>query len=113
MNSASTECQVSQFEPLSDSCGESDMEGLDLSLFEPQADANSWCDSRVHAGFLYLLVHYCAFDQQSSHYAVINTSNQPFAFQYPLNNAQNTTLYLKKEYTKELPPMKMSPSLAF
>lgn len=42
-----------------DSCGESDMEGLDLSLFEPQADANSWCDSRAHAGFLYLLVHYC------------------------------------------------------
>ncbi|XP_032452988.1 probable Ras GTPase-activating protein isoform X4 [Nasonia vitripennis] len=62
MNSASTECQVSQFEPLSDSCGESDMEGLDLSLFEPQADANSWCDSRVHAGFLYLLVHYCEAD---------------------------------------------------
>ena len=46
-------------EPLSDSCGESDMEGLDLSLFEPQSDAASWCDSRVHAGFLYLLSHYC------------------------------------------------------
>lgn len=47
------------FEPLSDSCGESDMEGLDLSLFEPQGDLNSWCDSRVHAGTLYLLVDYC------------------------------------------------------
>ena len=49
----------SAFEPLSDSCGESDMEGLDLSLFEPQAESNSWCDSRVHAGTLYLLVDYC------------------------------------------------------
>ena len=56
----STESQVNGLEALSgDSCGESDMEGLDLSLFEPQADTNSWCDSRVHAGFLYLLVHYC------------------------------------------------------
>ena len=49
----------SNFEPLSDSCGESDMEGLDLSLFEPQVDGNSWCDSRIHAGTLYILVHYC------------------------------------------------------
>ncbi|XP_011329978.1 probable Ras GTPase-activating protein isoform X3 [Ooceraea biroi] len=47
------------FEPLSDSCGESDMEGLDLSLFEPQIDAASWCDSRIHAGALHILVHYC------------------------------------------------------
>lgn len=47
------------FEPLSDSCGESDMEGLDLSLFEPQVDAASWCDSRIHAGTLHILVHYC------------------------------------------------------
>ncbi|XP_033323275.1 uncharacterized protein LOC117218760 [Megalopta genalis] len=47
------------FEPLSDSCGESDMEGLDLSLFEPQVDAGSWCDSRIHAGTLHILVHYC------------------------------------------------------
>ncbi|XP_025073009.1 uncharacterized protein LOC105422679 [Pogonomyrmex barbatus] len=47
------------FEPLSDSCGESDMEGLDLSLFEPSVDAASWCDSRVHAGTLHILVHYC------------------------------------------------------
>lgn len=47
------------FEPLSDSCGESDMEGLDLSLFEPQVDASSWCDSRIHAGTLHILVHYC------------------------------------------------------
>lgn len=46
------------FEPLSDSCGESDMEGLDLSLFEPQADSNFWCDSRVQAGTLFLLVDY-------------------------------------------------------
>lgn len=46
------------FEPLNDSCGESDMEGLDLSLFEPQTDLNSWCDSRVHSGTLYLLVDY-------------------------------------------------------
>lgn len=46
------------FEPLSDSCGESDMDGLDLSLFEPQADSNFWCDSRVHAGTLFLLVDY-------------------------------------------------------
>ncbi|XP_039312993.1 ras GTPase-activating protein nGAP isoform X5 [Solenopsis invicta] len=49
----------SNFEPLSDSCGESDMEGLDLSLFEPQVDAASWCDSRIHAGTLHILVHYC------------------------------------------------------
>lgn len=49
----------SNFEPLSDSCGESDMEGLDLSLFEPQADAASWCDSRIHAGTLHILVNYC------------------------------------------------------
>ena len=47
------------FEPLSDSCGESDMEGLDLSLFEPQVDTTSWCDSRIHAGTLHILVHYC------------------------------------------------------
>ncbi|KAG7209218.1 hypothetical protein KM043_015345 [Ampulex compressa] len=47
------------FEPLSDSCGESDMEGLDLSLFEPQVDATSWCDSRIHAGTLHILIHYC------------------------------------------------------
>nr|XP_012145044.1 PREDICTED: disabled homolog 2-interacting protein isoform X5 [Megachile rotundata] len=47
------------FEPLSDSCGESDMEGLDLSLFEPQVDTASWCDSRIHAGTLHILVHYC------------------------------------------------------
>ncbi|KAH0954059.1 hypothetical protein HN011_009254, partial [Eciton burchellii] len=47
------------FEPLSDSCGESDMEGLDLSLFEPQVDAASWCDNRIHAGALHILVHYC------------------------------------------------------
>ncbi|KAL6264578.1 hypothetical protein P5V15_004680 [Pogonomyrmex californicus] len=47
------------FEPLSDSCGESDMEGLDLSLFEPSVDAASWCDSRIHAGTLHILVHYC------------------------------------------------------
>ncbi|XP_053987814.1 uncharacterized protein LOC128881104 [Hylaeus volcanicus] len=47
------------FEPLSDSCGESDMEGLDLSLFEPQVDVASWCDSRIHAGTLHILVHYC------------------------------------------------------
>ncbi|XP_043518780.1 uncharacterized protein LOC122533272 isoform X3 [Frieseomelitta varia] len=46
-------------EPLSDSCGESDMEGLDLSLFEPQVDTTSWCDSRIHAGTLHILVHYC------------------------------------------------------
>ncbi|XP_050472000.1 ras GTPase-activating protein raskol isoform X6 [Bombus huntii] len=46
-------------EPLSDSCGESDMEGLDLSLFEPQVDTSSWCDSRIHAGTLHILVHYC------------------------------------------------------
>lgn len=46
------------FEPLSgDSCGESDMEGLDLSLFEPQ-DTHSWCDNRLHAGFLHILSHY-------------------------------------------------------
>ncbi|KYN05502.1 hypothetical protein ALC62_03595 [Cyphomyrmex costatus] len=50
----------SNFEPLSDSCGESDMEGLDLSLFEPQVDTASWCDSRIHAGTLHILVHYCA-----------------------------------------------------
>lgn len=50
---------AANFEPLSDSCGESDMEGLDLSLFEPQADAASWCDSRIHAGTLHILVHYC------------------------------------------------------
>ncbi|KYN45429.1 hypothetical protein ALC56_00123 [Trachymyrmex septentrionalis] len=49
----------SNFEPLSDSCGESDMEGLDLSLFEPQVDTASWCDSRIHAGTLHILVHYC------------------------------------------------------
>jgi hypothetical protein len=60
MNSTATERpRLGAFEPLNDSCGESDMEGLDLSLFEPQADTNSWCDSRVHAGFIYLLVHYC------------------------------------------------------
>ncbi|XP_043276483.1 disabled homolog 2-interacting protein isoform X4 [Venturia canescens] len=53
---------ASNFEPLSDSCGESDMEGLDLSLFEPQGDGNSWCDSRIHAGTLDLLVHYCEAD---------------------------------------------------
>ena len=46
-------------EPLSDSCGESDMEGLDLSLFEPQVDTTSWCDSRIHAGTLHILVRYC------------------------------------------------------
>ncbi|XP_024947249.1 probable Ras GTPase-activating protein isoform X6 [Cephus cinctus] len=45
------------FESLSDSCGESDMEGLDLSLFEPNVDASSWYDARVHAGTLLLLVH--------------------------------------------------------
>ena len=41
--------------------GESDMEGLDLSLFEPQSTlANCNCDtSKVHAGFLYLLDRYC------------------------------------------------------
>lgn len=50
---------AANFEPLSDSCGESDMEGLDLSLFEPQVDAASWCDSRIHAGTLHILVHYC------------------------------------------------------
>ncbi|KOC60489.1 putative Ras GTPase-activating protein [Habropoda laboriosa] len=50
---------VGNFEPLSDSCGESDMEGLDLSLFEPQVDTASWCDSRIHAGILHILVHYC------------------------------------------------------
>lgn len=50
---------VGNFEPLSDSCGESDMEGLDLSLFEPQVDTASWCDSRIHAGTLHILVHYC------------------------------------------------------
>ncbi|EFN88798.1 hypothetical protein EAI_13041 [Harpegnathos saltator] len=50
---------AANFEPLSDSCGESDMEGLDLSLFEPQVDVASWCDSRVHAGTLHILVHYC------------------------------------------------------
>ncbi|KYN13693.1 hypothetical protein ALC57_14094 [Trachymyrmex cornetzi] len=49
----------SNFEPLSDSCGESDMEGLDLSLFEPQVDTASWCDSRIHAGTLHILIHYC------------------------------------------------------
>ncbi|XP_029164928.1 probable Ras GTPase-activating protein isoform X3 [Nylanderia fulva] len=49
----------SNFEPLNDSCGESDMEGLDLSLFEPQVDTASWCDSRIHAGTLHILVHYC------------------------------------------------------
>ncbi|KAK2575000.1 hypothetical protein KPH14_008754 [Odynerus spinipes] len=47
-------------ETLSDSCGESDMEGLDLSLFEPQVDTASWCDSRIHAGTLHILLHYCA-----------------------------------------------------
>lgn len=50
---------AANFEPLSDSCGESDMEGLDLSLFEPQIDTASWCDSRIHAGTLHILVHYC------------------------------------------------------
>ncbi|XP_020710215.2 ras GTPase-activating protein raskol isoform X5 [Athalia rosae] len=50
------------FEQFSDSCGESDMEGLDLSLFEPQGDAASWCDARVHAGTLYLLTRYCEAD---------------------------------------------------
>ncbi|XP_043462805.1 uncharacterized protein LOC122498878 isoform X2 [Leptopilina heterotoma] len=50
------------FEPLSDSCGESDMDGLDLSLFEPQADSNFWCDSRVHAGTLFLFVDYSEAD---------------------------------------------------
>ncbi|XP_017887082.1 probable Ras GTPase-activating protein isoform X5 [Ceratina calcarata] len=50
---------VANFEPLSDSCGESDMEGLDLSLFEPQVDTTSWCDSRIHAGTLHILAHYC------------------------------------------------------
>lgn len=49
----------SNSEPMSDSCGESDMEGLDLSLFEPQGDGNLWCDSRIHAGTLYILVHNC------------------------------------------------------
>lgn len=49
----------SGFEPLSDSCGESDMDGLDLSLFEPHGDSGSWCDARVHAGTLYLLTRYC------------------------------------------------------
>lgn len=45
------------FEPISDSCGESDMEGLDLSLFEPQGDNSSWCESRIHTGVLNMLVH--------------------------------------------------------
>lgn len=40
---------------------ESDMDGLDLSLFEPHSTlANCNCDtSKVHAGFLYLLDRYC------------------------------------------------------
>lgn len=51
---------ISIFEPLSDSCGESDMEGLDFSLFEPQVEPNC-ChkDSRVYSGILDLLMHYC------------------------------------------------------
>ncbi|XP_044596038.1 ras GTPase-activating protein nGAP isoform X3 [Cotesia glomerata] len=51
---------ISIFEPLSDSCGESDMEGLDFSLFEPQVEPNC-ChqDSRVCSGMLDLLMHYC------------------------------------------------------
>ncbi|EGI66639.1 hypothetical protein G5I_04814 [Acromyrmex echinatior] len=58
----------SNFEPLSDSCGESDMEGLDLSLFEPQVDTASWCDSRIHAGTLHILVHYCGAQLSSRCY---------------------------------------------
>lgn len=51
--------QLGRFDSPGDLYGESDMEGLDLSLFEPQADADAWCDARVHSGFLYLLLHYC------------------------------------------------------
>lgn len=43
------------FEPLNDCYGESDMEGLDLSLFEPQIESSN--GTPVHAGSLYLLVH--------------------------------------------------------
>ncbi|KYQ56590.1 hypothetical protein ALC60_04445 [Trachymyrmex zeteki] len=66
----------SNFEPLSDSCGESDMEGLDLSLFEPQVDTASWCDSRIHAGTLHILVHYCA--QKSNFRAKWDGSKKAF-----------------------------------
>lgn len=51
---------VAIFEPLSDSCGESDMEGLDFSLFEPQVESNC-CrrDLHVYSGTLDLLMHNC------------------------------------------------------
>ncbi|KAK0076058.1 hypothetical protein PV325_005949, partial [Microctonus aethiopoides] len=54
---------VAIFEPLSDSCGESDMEGLDFSLFEPQVESNC-CrrDLHVYSGTLDLLMHNCEPD---------------------------------------------------
>ncbi|XP_015109076.1 probable Ras GTPase-activating protein isoform X5 [Diachasma alloeum] len=47
------------FEPLSDSCGESDMEGLDFSLFEPQQTDTDYCRDirRVYTGALDLLIN--------------------------------------------------------
>lgn len=47
----------SVFEPLSDSCGESDMEGLDFSMFEPHhIDTDFRQPSRVYTGTLDLLI---------------------------------------------------------
>ncbi|KAK1119581.1 hypothetical protein K0M31_013405 [Melipona bicolor] len=75
-------------EPLSDSCGESDMEGLDLSLFEPQVDTTSWCDSRIHAGTLHILVHYCgkpsddiSFNSASLQFVILATSAEIVLFE--------------------------------
>ncbi|XP_063972506.1 ras GTPase-activating protein raskol isoform X6 [Diachasmimorpha longicaudata] len=47
------------FEPLSDSCGESDMEGLDFSLFEPQQTDTDYCRDirRVYTGALDLFIN--------------------------------------------------------